>query len=141
MSRFGTGPLISVALGAGFLATVSLVLPWFTIAGQSRSSIDLLSSASALDVIEGGAKVAVIGCWLLAPVLVAAAMLVAASGRHRASALFLAPVVIATFFVAFVGLLVDDIRLAWGALAGLVFAVLASVCAIMVVVIAGSNDE
>ena len=101
----------------------------------------MLSSASALDVIEGWVKIAVIGCWLLAPILVAVAMLVAASGRHRASAVILSPVVLATLVVAVIGLLVEDITLAWGALFGLAFAVLASVCAIMVLVTAGSSDE
>ncbi len=110
------------------------MLPWFTIAGKSRSSVDLLSSASALDVIEGGVKVAVIGGWLLAPVLVAAAMLLAASGRHRLAAGLLVPVVASTLLVVAIGFAVDAVDLAWGALIGAVFALLASACAIMVLV-------
>ncbi len=139
MRRLGSGPLISTALVAGFLTTISLVLPWFTIAGRSRSSADLLSSASALDVIEGGVKVAVIGGWLLAPLLVAAAMLLAASGRHRLAAALLAPVVLLTLLVAGIGVAVDAVDLAWGALFGVVFALLASACAIMVLVIPRTN--
>lgn len=134
MARLGSGPLVAIALGAGFLATISLVLPWFTIAGSSRSSIDLVSSASALEVIEGPVKVAVVVCWLCAPVLVASAMLVAASGRHRAGALLLAPVTGILLLVVVIGVVVDDIRLAWGATFGVVFAVAASTCAIMVLV-------
>ncbi|MDW3176683.1 MAG: hypothetical protein R8J94_04765 [Acidimicrobiia bacterium] len=132
MRRLSSGSLISAALVAGFLTTASLVLPWFTIAGKSRSSVDLLSSASALDVIEGGVKVAVIGGWLLAPVLVAAAMLLAASGRHRLAAGLLVPVVASTLLVVAIGLAVDAVDLAWGAFVGAVFALLASACAIMV---------
>lgn len=134
MNRRDSGRLVAAGLGAGFVATVSLVLPWFTIGERSRSSIDLLGSASALDVIEGGVKVAVIGGWLLAPVFVAVAMLVAASGRHRLAAGLLAPVALLTVAVVVIGGLVDAIALAWGAFVGLVFAVIASACAIMVLV-------
>ncbi len=140
MPRFRTGPLVALALGAGFLATISLVLPWFTIAGRSRSSIDLVSSASALEVIEGPVKVAVIACWLCAPLLVALAMLVAASGRHRAGALLLSPVTGIMLLVVIIGTVVDDIRLAWGATFGLVFAAAASTCAIMVLVTSRTSE-
>lgn len=140
MPRFRSGPLVALALGAGFLATISLVLPWFTIAGRSRSSIDLVSSASALEVIDGPAKVAVVACWLCAPLLVALAMLVAASGRHRAGALLLSPVTGILLLVVIIGVLVDDIRLAWGATFGLVFAAAASTCAIMVLVTSRTSE-
>ena len=141
MARLGSGPLVSIALGAGFLATISLVLPWFTIAGRSRSSIDLVSSASALEVIEGPVKVAAVACWLCAPLLVASAMLVAASGRHRAGALLLSPVTGILLLVVVIGAVVDDIRLAWGATFGLVFATVASTCAIMVLVTSRRRSE
>ncbi len=93
-----------------------------------------MSTASALDVIEGGVKVAVVGGWLLAPVFVAAAMLFAASGRHRLAAALLAPIVVLTLLVAGIGIAVDAVDLAWGAVFGSVFAVVASTCAIMVLV-------
>ena len=89
MSRLSSGPLITGGLIAGFLTVVTLVLPWFEILGRQRSSIDILRSASVLDVIEGPVKVAVIAGWLLAPVFVSGAMLLAASGRHRIAALLL----------------------------------------------------
>lgn len=126
--------MVATGLSAGFVATISLVLPWFTIGERSRSSVDLLSSASALEVIEGGVKAAVIGGWLLAPVFVAVAMLVAASGRHRLAAGLLAPVALLTVVVVVIGGFVDAIELAWGAFVGVVFAVIASACAIMVLV-------
>ena len=134
MSRLQTGPLVSAALISGFLTVVSLVFPWFEIFGKQRSSIDLVTSASALDVIEGLVKVLVIIGWLLAPVLVSIAMFLAASGRHRIAAALLLPIGVAFFGVAFVGLVVGDITLAWGAIFGAVFAALATVFAIMVVV-------
>lgn len=140
MRRLGTGPVIATALAAGFLTTISLVLPWFTIAGKSRSSIDLLKSASALDVIEGGMKAAVIGGWVLAPVVVAVAMLVAASGRHRFAAGLLSPVVLLILLVVVIGFTVDAVDLAWGAVVGAVFAIVASSCAIMVLVTPRMNQ-
>lgn len=134
MIRPRSGPLVATALASGFLATLSLALPWFTISGRSRSSVDLLSSASALDVIDGWVKVAVIGGWLLAPIIVSAAMLVAASGRHRRAAMMLVPVALVTLAVVVIGATNDRIQLAWGAGFGGVFAALASACAIMVLV-------
>lgn len=115
------------------MATLSLAMPWFTIAGRSRSSVDLLSSASALDVIDGWVKIAVIGGWLLAPVIVAAAMLVAASGRHTSGAALLSPVAVVTLAVVVIGAVNDRLELAWGAMIGGMFAALSSACAIMVV--------
>lgn len=85
-------------------------------------------------MIDGWVKVAVIGGWLLAPVIVAAAMLVAASGRHRLGALLLVPVALVTLAVVLIGAVDDRIELAWGAGVGGAFAALASACAIMVVV-------
>ena len=94
-SPAGTGPRIAAALGAGFLAVVSLVLPWFDILGRQRSSIDIVRSASALDVLEGGALVAVLAGWLLAPILVSIALFAGAAGRHRLAAGLLTPVGVA----------------------------------------------
>ena len=86
-SRFLVG-----AIGAGFLTALSLLLPWFELSGRRRSSIDLIGSASALDVIEGVEKALVIGAWMVIPVVVATSMLIAASGRHRPASILLVPV-------------------------------------------------
>ena len=130
--RLSTGPLITGGLVAGFLTVISLVLPWFDILGRERSSIDILRSASVLDVIEGGLKVVVISGWLLAPVVVSAAMLLAASGRHRTAALLLLPVGLITVLVVGAGFIVDEVGLAWGAFVGLLSALPASILAMMV---------
>lgn len=130
--RLSSGPLIAGALAAGFINVASLVLPWFDVVGRPRSSIDILRSASALDVIEGGLKIVVVGAWLLAPVLVAGAMLFGAAGRHKLAAVLLLPVGIFTLFAVGAGLVIDEIGVVWGALLGLVSAILASILAIMV---------
>lgn len=127
-----SGPRIAAALTFGFLSVVSLVLPWFDLLGKERSSIDLVSSASALDVIDGGVKVLVLLGWFLAPLLVSVAMFLAASGRHRFAAALLVPIGVVMVAVFVVGVAVDDIGIAWGAIFGAVFAALATVFAIMV---------
>lgn len=124
--------LISVGLSAGFISVVSLVLPWFDVLGRERSSVDMLRSASALDVLDGGARLAVIAAWLLMPLLLTIAIFLAAAGRHRPAAAILLPIGLLTVAVAVVGLLVDDIALAWGALVGAACALVASALAIMV---------
>lgn len=132
MKRFSTGPLITGGLVAGFFTVLSLVLPWFDILGRERSSIDILRSASVLDVIEGSLKVAVIFGWLLAPITVSAAMFLAASGRHRMAAVLLLPVGAMTMLVVGASLVVDEIGLAWGAFVGLGSALAAFILAVMV---------
>jgi hypothetical protein len=129
-----TQQILVVAIVAGFAAAVTLVLPWIRIGSRARSSIDLIGSLGALDVIEGATKFAVVLAWLLTPVLVAAAMLVGASGRYRLSAALLAPlglllggIVLLVFFVA------GD-TLAWGAYLTAVCAIAASVFALLVLV-------
>jgi len=134
LSNRSTGPTVAAALGAGFLAVLSLVFPWFEILGKKRSSIDLISSASALDVIEGGLKVLVIAGWLLAPILVASAMLLGAAGRHVFSAILLLPIGVLLLAVFVLGVVVDEIGIAWGAIFGGVFAALATFFAMMVLV-------
>lgn len=138
--KVSSGPLVAAALGAGFLAVVSLVLPWFVLLGKARSSIDLLGSASALDVLEGWVKVVVFAGWFLAPVLVSVAMFLAAGGRHKAAAILLLPIGLLLLGVFVVGVLVDEIGIAWGSIFGGVFAALATVFAMMVLMTSRSTD-
>ncbi len=130
--RVSSGPLVAGALAAGFINVASLVLPWFDVVGRPRSSIDILRSASALDVLEGVLKFIVVGAWLLAPLLVAGAMLLGASGRHKLAAVLLLPVGISTMFAVGAGVFIDEIGVVWGAFLGLVSALCASILAIMV---------
>jgi len=126
---------ISAALAAGFLAAVSLVLPWVNISGRARSTIDLIGSAGALDVIEGRWKVLVVVGWLMIPVIVAAAMLLAASGRVATAAWLILPLdLLLALLVIGLRLLLGAGSIAWGAWFAAAFAVLATGSAIMVLV-------
>ncbi|NNC81663.1 MAG: hypothetical protein HKN94_16080 [Acidimicrobiales bacterium] len=122
-----------VALSSGFLAAVTLVLPWLTISGRSRSTIDLIGSAGALDVLNGFWKALVITGWFLFPATVAAAMLVAASGRLRIAAWLVLPLaVLLAVLVVGLRLLLGEGTIAWGAWLTGLFAAAATGSAIMV---------
>ena len=122
---------MAAAVGAGFLTACTLVLPWFQISGRARSSIDLISTAGALDVIDGGLRLFVVGMWLLLPVLVSAALILYAAQRTMASAILIGLVGAVVLIVLALGLVIDGVALAWGALVAAVCAVAAVSCAMM----------
>ncbi len=122
---------MAAAVGAGFLTACTLVLPWFQISGRARSSIDLISSAGALDVIDGGLRLFVVGLWLLLPVLVAAALILYAAQRPTMSAVLIILVALVVLVVLALGQVVEGVALAWGAGVAAVCAVVALGCAIM----------
>lgn len=73
-------------LASGCVAAGSLILPWFQVSGRPRSTIDVISSATALDVLDGLKKWAVLGIWVTIPLAVAAGLAGWALHRVRASA-------------------------------------------------------
>lgn len=93
-----------VAVGFATASAISLVLPWVRTGDRTRSSIQLIASAGALDIIEGPSRVAVVVLWFLVPALVAAAMLALAAGRSTLTTVLLAP--LGFVLAAMVGLLV-----------------------------------
>lgn len=107
--------LSAVAAGGGFLAACTLVLPWFEVAGQSRSSIDLISSAGALDVIDGSIRLIVVGLWLIVPVLGAAALLLFAARRSSLAGALVLVIGVVTLALLVVGIVAPGVSLAWGA--------------------------
>lgn len=117
---------------AGFVMAASLVLPWFDISGRARSSIDLISSASALEVIDGSMRFVVIGLWMLVPICVAGALLAFAAQRARVAMVLLAVTAVAVLAVLVIAFAVGEISLAWGAWLAAVCAVAALGCAMMV---------
>lgn len=123
----------AAALASGFLASVTLVLPWLNISGRSRSTIDLIGSASALDVLDGMWKALVIFAWLSFPVVVAVAIIVAATGRLKAAAWLMLPMeAVLALLVVGLRLLLGEGTIAWGAWLTGVFAAMATGSAIMV---------
>lgn len=130
----GTQHLLIGAIVAGFLTAVTLILPWFQVGGSQKSSIDLIGSLGALDVIEGNVKRIVVLAWFAIPVLVGSAMLVAASGRYRAAAFLLTPLGPLLGGIVLLVLVVETGLLAWGAYVTALFAIAATASATMVIV-------
>ena len=120
------------AVGFAVLSAVALVLPWVRTGSRSRSSIEMIASAGALDVIEGTTKAIVVLLWFCIPLLVAAALIAFAAGRLRLLAGLILP--LGPILGAIVGLLraVGGDIVEWGAWLSAVFAVGGSISAIMV---------
>ena len=112
-------PAIAVALVCAFVAAVSLVLPWLAIGGgPARSTIDLIGSAGALDLLRGGERVAVIAAWTAAPIAVAIALVAAPFGRRRLAAAVVAVVGLVLVVAAVLIVTNDFVRLGWGGVVG-----------------------
>lgn len=135
----GAVPLVA-ALVAVFVAAVSLVLPWLAIGtAPGRSSIDLIGSANALDVVGGSTLALIVGTWVAIPVAAAMALLLGAIGRPTAAAVVVLLVSVCIGLVAVAIAATDAVALAWGGVLGGVAAALAALAA--VVVILGSRAQ
>lgn len=124
-------PLLSVL--AAIASAVCLVLPWIRMGARDRSSIDLIGSAGALDIIEGTTKVVVVLLWFALPLLVAGAVLALAAQRRRLMAGLLLP--LGPILGLIVGVLVRALpeAVVWGAWLSAGFAVAASALALAVI--------
>jgi hypothetical protein len=123
------------ALTAIFVAAASLALPWVAIGSSpGRSSIDLIGSANALDVVSGPTLALILGTWLAIPVAAAAALLLGASGRWTGAAVVVLVVSVLIELAALAIATSDVVGLAWGGLLGLVAAILATGAAILAIV-------
>ncbi|MCP3934982.1 MAG: hypothetical protein GY708_06375 [Actinomycetia bacterium] len=78
-------------VAVGLSAVASLAFPWHSLLGKSRSTVELMGSASALDVLSGFDKAAVIAAWLAVPLLTAVALLAAAARRSVVVGLAMLP--------------------------------------------------
>ncbi len=116
-------PAIVPALALAFITTVSLVLPWLAIgSAPARSSIDLIGSLNALDVVDGISRALIVGAWLLIPVAIAAALLLGASGRTRMASGVVLAVSVLVVFAALAVVLSEPIGIGWGGVLGAVTA-------------------
>ncbi len=117
-----------VGVGAGLAAAVGLLAPWARSGSVDRSSVDLLRSAGILDVISGWQRPATILAWYLVVLLAAAALVAAAWGRTRLSALVLFPVGPA-LLVALVIVVRSPLPVRWGAVMSTGFGLTATTAA------------
>ena len=99
---------------AGVAAALGLLLPWARTGDRSRSSIDLLSSASALDVLSSGQRTLLYVGWLLV-VAGAAVGLVLVAWDRPAAGLVATAVVGPALIAAVVVVAWSPLAIAWGA--------------------------
>lgn len=129
------------ALVLVFVAAVSLVLPWLTIgSAPGRSSIDLIGSANALDVVGGPALALIVGTWLAVPVAAAAALVLGASGRSTAAAVVVLAISLLVASAAGAIVVSDAVTLAWGGAVGGLAATLAGAAAVGALVVSGRTQ-
>jgi len=83
---------VAVGVVASTLAAAALLSPWVALGSRRFSSLDLISSASALELVEGRRKLMVLAAWMIVPVFTAASYVLAALGRWRLWACALLPI-------------------------------------------------
>ena len=106
-----------------FATAASLALPWIAIGGApGRSSIDLIGSINALDIVGGLTLALILGAWLLVPVGAAGALLLGAAGRPRTAAVVVLVVSLLVGVGALAIVATGGVGLAWGGVLGAVTA-------------------
>ncbi len=100
--------------GVGVVAALGLLLPWARTGVRSRSSIDLLSSASALDLLSSGQRTLLYVGWSLV-VVGAAVGLVLVAWDRPAAGLVATAVVGPALIGAVVVVAWSPLAIAWGA--------------------------
>ena len=87
-----TGVPIWLPANVAVLSVLCLLAPWARTGTVDRSTVGLLSSASALDVWGGRDEAMALAAWYLLPMLAAVAVLAAAWGHPRFSAWSVVPI-------------------------------------------------
>lgn len=105
------------AVGA-VASVLSLLAPWVRSGRVDRSTIDLLSSASALDVWSGGEEIVALSAWYLMPVLAAGAVIGVGWQRIRFSAWCAVPIG-PLMTAAFAAVVWSPFAVRWGAWLGI----------------------
>ncbi|MEZ5245916.1 MAG: hypothetical protein R2707_12530 [Acidimicrobiales bacterium] len=113
---------------AGVASVLCLLAPWARSGRVDRSTIDLLSSASALALWDGGEEYLALASWYLLPLLAAGAIVAAAWGRSRFSARCVVPIG-PLMALAWLAVVRSPFDARWGALLGTVLGLIATVLA------------
>ena len=113
---------------AAVAAALCLVAPWVRSGTVDRSTIDLLSSASALDLLDGRDEIVALSAWYLVALLAAGAAISAGWQRSRLTGAFALPIgpmmILGWWAVA-----MSPFDTQWGAWLGAVVGVAATVLA------------
>jgi hypothetical protein len=109
-------------------AAVSLLAPWARSGRVDRSTIELLSTAGALDLLAGWAEVVALVSWYLVPLLAAGAAVAAGWQRQRLTAGFVLPIG-PLMGLAWLAVLRSPLETRWGAGLGVASGLMASTLA------------
>lgn len=129
-----------IAVGAGLVTVAALLCPWARSGTVDRSSIELLGSASALDVLGDGERAAVVVGWFLVVVLVAGALVAAAWGRPSLGAVLALPIGPA-MAIAWWAVAASPLMVRWGAPMGTISGLTASAAGALVLKGQGSGGK
>jgi hypothetical protein len=113
---------------AAAASVLCLLAPWVRSGRVDRSTIDLLSSASALALWDGREEYLALGSWYLLPLLAAGAIVAAGWGRPRFSAACVLPIG-PLMALAWLAVVRSPFDARWGALLGTVLGLIATVLA------------
>lgn len=138
MGRSTTGSWAAAA--AGTVSALTLLGPWVRSGRTDRSTLDLLRSAGALDVLDGADRVAALLAWYLVPVLAAVAVVAAAWQRPRLTAAVVVPMG-PMMVMAFRAVSAAPFDVRWGAVAGIVAGLTATGLGVLLLVTAPSTAE
>lgn len=110
---------------AGAISALTLLAPWVRSGRVDKSTVDLLRSAAALEVLGDTGRIAAVAAWYLIPVLAAVAVVAAAWQRPRLTAAAVVPMG-PMMVVAFRAVSAAPFDVRWGALSGVVAGLTAS---------------
>lgn len=128
-----TGSLIGGVV-ASSLAAAALLLPWVALGRREFSSLDIISTASALEIIEGRQKHIVVACWMIIPVLVAVGYVLAATAHRRAFACSLLPLG-PIYLAAILGISSNTpVVVRWGLQLGVVAGVVSTLLGVLILI-------
>ena len=122
---------IMVALSVG--AVLCLLAPWMRSGSVDRSSIEVLSSASALQVLGGTREWLVLAAWVALPIAAALVLVAAAWGSVRLSSVAALPIG-PSMVVALVAVQSSPFDVLWGAWLGASLGLTATVLASLILI-------
>lgn len=105
-----------------------LLAPWVRSGQVDRSTVDLLSSASALDLWDGREEILALAAWYLLPLLAAGAAVGAGWGRRAFSAGCVLPIG-PLMALAWLAVVLSPFEARWGAAVGTILGLTASLLA------------
>ena len=100
--------------GLGVVAALGLLLPWARTGDRTRSSIDLLSSTTALDLLESWQRLVLLTGWFVVVAVAALGLVLVAWDRPRAG-LAATALVGPGLLAALLALGSSPLAIAWGA--------------------------